>query len=72
MTTEPICNGWCDPGNSLYEATCPLHGARAMLDSLEASGDLDDCRWNVLSVCPHGHADCCGHHDQEDMPIHQP
>lgn len=20
--------------------------------------------------CPHGHADCCGHHDIEDMPIH--
>lgn len=20
--------------------------------------------------CPHGHVDCCGHHDLEDMPVH--
>lgn len=23
-----------------------------------------------LGRCPHGHPGCCGHHDQEDMPIH--
>jgi hypothetical protein len=22
--------------------------------------------------CPHGHLDCCGHDDLEDMPIHAP
>jgi hypothetical protein len=26
-------------------------------------------RW---TYCPHGHQDCCGHHDQEDMPLHLP
>lgn len=32
---EPGCNGLCQPELCLYEGTCPIHGANAMLEGLE-------------------------------------
>lgn len=36
-----------------------------MAESCPISGS----RW---ARCPHGHENCCGHHDLEDNPIHLP
>lgn len=26
---------------------------------------------SLTKKCPHGHVGCCGHHDLEDLPVHQ-
>jgi hypothetical protein len=39
---------------------------------LNVYGDLTAAvaRRRAAMKCPHGHADCCGHHDLEDIPLH--
>lgn len=52
----------------LFNEIRRLNGEIAMRNAAIAIRDL---MVELDNTCPHGHAGCCGHHDLEDMPIHE-
>lgn len=60
------CGGLCQPETW----TSSLTERIAMVEAFSSEHAQCPPIEPAPARCPHGHAGCCGHHDQEDMPIH--